>query len=94
MSEKKYHIIILELKAAKYVVLTSTWLYPTAKTILIKISNIVALSYLVKMGGTQYQLLVHISKEIWEYLLDKGIKVTADYLPGTLNKKANMQSRT
>ena len=44
------------------------------------------------MGGTQNQLLVQISKEIWEYLLDKGIAVTAEYLPGALNKEAVMQS--
>ena len=56
--------------------------------------NIVAFSYLVKMGGTRNQLLVQISKEIWEYLLDKGITITAEYLPEALNKGADMQSRT
>ena len=54
--------------------------------------KIVALSYLVKMGGTQNQLLVQISKEIWEYLMDKGITITVEYLPGALNKETNMQS--
>ena len=56
--------------------------------------NIVALSYLVKMEGTQTQFLIQISKEIWEYLLDKGITITAEYLPGAFNKEAYMQSRT
>ena len=56
--------------------------------------NIVALSYVVKMGGTRNQLLVQISKEIWEYLLEKGIAITAEYLPGALNREADMQSRT
>ena len=69
-------------------------LVPTAKTIRIKMDNITALSYLVKMGGTRNQLLVQISKEIWEYLLDKGITITAEYLPGALNREADMQSRT
>ena len=56
--------------------------------------NIVALSYLVKMGGTRNQLLVQISKEIWEHFLDKEIIITAEYLPGALNKEADMQPRT
>ena len=92
LSEKKDHITTLELRAAKYAILTFTRFYPAAKTIHIKMDNIVAVSHLVKMGGTQNQLLVQISKEIWEYLLDKGIAVTAEYLPGALNKEAVMQS--
>ena len=71
-----------------------TRLHPTAKTIHIKMDNIVALSYLVNMGGTRNQLLVQINKEIWEYLLDKGITITAEYLPGALNREADMESRT
>ena len=91
---KKNHINILQLRLAKYAILTFTRLYPTAKTIHIKMHNIVALSYLVNMGSTRNQLLVQISKETWEYLLDKGITITAEYLLGALNKEANMQSRT
>ena len=64
LPKKKDHINILELRAAKYAILTFTHLYPTAKTIRIKMDNITALSYLVKMGGTRNQLLVQISKEI------------------------------
>ena len=69
-------------------------MYPTAKTIHIKIDNIASLSYLVKIGGTRTHLLVQISKEIWEYLLDKGITITAEYLPRALNQEIYMQSRT
>ena len=82
------------MRAAKYATLTSTRLYPTTKTINIKMDNIVALSYQVKMRGTRNQLLVQISKEIWEYLLDKGITITAEHFAGALNKEANMQSQT
>ena len=42
LSDKKYHTNILELRAAKYAILT---LYPTAKKIHIKMDNIVALSF-------------------------------------------------
>ena len=69
LSEKKDHIDILKLRAAKYAILSFTRLYPTAKAVSMKMDNVVALSYLMKMGGTQNQLLA----EIWEDLLDKGI---------------------
>ena len=46
------------------------------------------------MGGTRNHILAQIIKEIWEYLLDKGITITSEYLPGALNKEADMQSRT
>ena len=56
--------------------------------------NILVLSYFVKMGNTENQLLAKISKEIWEYLLHKGITVTAEYLLGAYNKEADIKSRT
>ena len=46
------------------------------------------------MGGTINQLLIQISKEIWQYLLAKGIKFTEEYLPGALKREANIKSRT
>ena len=86
------------MRAAKCAILTFTHLYPTAKTINIKMDNIVALSDLVKTRGTRNQLLVQISKKclvsVWQYLLDKEFKITAEYLPGALNKDADIQSRT
>jgi len=56
--------------------------------------NIVALSYLVKMGGTQSEALSSLSKEIWDFLLTKQITITAEYLPGILNVEADAQSRS
>ena len=46
------------------------------------------------MGRTQNKSLTLLSKEIWEYLIAKGMAITADYLPGSLNKEADFQSRT
>ena len=46
-----------------------------------------------KDGGTHNKVLSDISKEIWDYLLVKGITITAEYLPGALNEEANFQSR-
>ena len=47
------------------------------------------LSYLLKMGGTADKRPVNLSKDIWEYLLLKQITITAEYLPGTLNTRAD-----
>ena len=91
--EKKDHINVLELKAAKYAILTFTRMFPSAKSVHIRMDNMVALSYLVKMGGTQNKNLTLLSKEIWEYLIAKEITITAEYLPGSLNKEADFQSR-
>ena len=55
--------------------------------------NMTALSYLVKMGGTNNQELVSISKKIWNYLISRGITITAEHLPGILNKEADFESR-
>ena len=46
-----------------------------------------------KDGGTHNKVLSDINKEIWDYLLAKGITITAEYLPGALNKEADFQSR-
>ena len=36
---------------------------------------------------------MQISKEIWDFLLGQGITITAEYLPGNLNCKADWESR-
>ena len=54
--------------------------------------NIVAISYLVKMGGTRNKSLTVLSKKIWDYLLTQ--ESTREYLPGLLNLEEDTQSRT
>ena len=44
-----------------------------------------ALSYLLKMGRTKNPEIMQISKEIWEFLLGRGIMIIAEHLPGSLN---------
>ena len=53
-------------------------------------------SYLMKMegwgvggGGTQDKEMIAISKEIWEFALSRKIMLTAEYLPGRLNVRAD-----
>ena len=48
-------------------------MYPKVKSIQFQMDNIVAPSYLVKIGGggggTQSKTLITLNKKIWEYLL-------------------------
>ena len=50
--ERKDHINVLELRAVKNAILTSSRLHPKAQSIHFQMNSIVGLSYLVKMGGT------------------------------------------
>ena len=75
--EMKYHINILESLAVKLAIQTFTK-YRDTKAIHLQVDNIVALTYLLKMGGTQTLKIVELAKEIWQYLLKWGITITAE----------------
>lgn len=53
-----------------------------------------ALPYLYKMGEMENKTFVNFSKDIWKYLLEYQIMVTAEYFPSQLNAEANWQSRS
>ena len=90
--EKRDHINVLKLRAVKYTVLTFFHLHANALSICIQIDNIVAISYLVKMGGTRNKSLTVLSKKILDYLLSQ--ESTREYLPGLLSLEEDTQSRT
>ena len=93
MEERKFHINVLELKAAKLAIMSFTLKERDAISVHIRMDNMAALSYLMKMGGTKNQELTAISKEIWQYLLKRKITITAEYLPGSMNVEADRESR-
>ena len=68
--EQLLHINVLKLKAVKLAIFTFNK-QKSLKTIHFQIDNPTALLYLVKMGagGTGNQMLLKLSKEIWQYLL-------------------------
>ena len=47
----------------------------------------------LKMGGTKCLRMIELSKEIWEFLISRGIAVTAEYLLSVMNIWANRESR-
>ena len=86
------HINILELMAAELAIKSFVNLRPVS-SLHIWIDNQVALTYLVKMGGTKNQHLTKISKRIWKFLLDRGIHLSAGWIPSKLNWRADQESR-
>jgi len=88
LAERQQHINVLELKAALLAIKTFTK-QTNPRAIHLLIDNQVALAHLVKMGLT----LISLTKEIWSYLLAKGITLTAEYIPSELNTEADYQSR-
>ena len=45
------------------------------------------------MGGTGNQMLLKLSKEIWQYLLKHQIIITVEYLPSSLTVEADWHSQ-
>ena len=45
------------------------------------------------MGGTRNLDLINLSQEIWNYLLNRQITITFEYLPGIQNVIADKESR-
>ena len=91
--EQKLHINILELLAVKLALLSFT---KNETVNSFQIDNTTAIRYLAKMGGgggTKSVKLVSLSKEIWEYLLDRGITITTENLPSAMNVIADQESR-
>ena len=79
--------MLWNLKTAKFAILTLTRMHPLSQSIHLQMDNVIALSHLVKMGGTHNKVLSNISKQIWDYLLAKGITITTEYPPGAEKTK-------
>ncbi|XP_057296294.1 uncharacterized protein LOC130625258 [Hydractinia symbiolongicarpus] len=91
-TEQILHINVLELLAIKLALLSFHKMKQFA-SVHIQADNMTALSYLLKMGGTKNLTMIKIAKEIWDFLLLHKITITAEYLPGCLNIKADWESR-
>ena len=84
--EAKNHINVPELKTAKFDIMTFTKMFPTAKVVYLQIDNIVAHSYLKKMGGSHNKILSNLAKETFT--------ITAEYLPRFASQEADFRSRS
>ena len=59
----------------------------------LKMDNTTAVDYLNHMGGTQSQTLAAYAKQLWLWCLNRGITLSAEYLPREMNVTADFQSR-
>ena len=90
--EAKDHINVLELKAAFRA--TKTFLkHHSNITVCLRMDNITAVAHINNKGGTRSPQLINLTLELWQWCLQKSILITAQHLPGKLNKVADRESR-
>ena len=86
------HINVLELTAAHFALLH---LAADARGIHIqlKLNNLTALAYINKMGGTHSPECNQVAQQIWGWAVERGIWLSAAYIPGESNVVADFHSR-
>lgn len=91
--EQTMHINCLELLAATLA--TKTFAKNKSRvSILLRIDNTTAVSYINNLGGTVSQELITLAKELWMWCLERNIHISAQHLPGALNVIADAESRS
>ena len=90
--EKALQINILELKAALLAIKSFTKDLKNLSLHLL-LDNQVALAHVTKMGRPTNLTLLELAKEIWSYLRQKKITLTAAYIPSLQKKIADFKSR-
>lgn len=90
--EQGLRISCIELLAIKYALL-SFHKQIESQSYYSQVDNMTALSYLMKMGGTTSLTMIKISKNIWNFLIKEKTMITAEYLPGIMNIKADWESK-
>ena len=86
------HINVLELTAAHFALLH---LAADARGVHIqlKLDNLTAVAYIKKMGGTHSPECNQVAQQIWEWVVDRGVWLSAAYIPGNSNVVADFHSR-
>jgi hypothetical protein len=90
--EKDLHINELELLASHLAIQTFTK-WKNVNSIHLLTDSKIALAYILNQGGTKSPSLLKRAKDLWDYLLNKNITITAEWLPTDLNHEADTQSR-
>ena len=62
-------------------------------TVLLRMDNMSAVTYVNKLGGTVSQSLTAITKDLWLWCLQRDITLIAEHLPGVQNTIADKESR-
>ena len=91
--EATHHINYLELLAAFLAIKAFGKAWQNI-TVLLRMDNITAVSYINQKGGTVSQLLCQLALTIWTWCVERNVTLIAEHLPGRLNLKADKESRT
>ena len=92
IEESQNHINVLELQAVTFAfhcLFKSTFNI----SILIKSDNTTVVAYINKQGGTCSRVLCDNSIELWMFCISRNISISAMYIPGISNVKADELSR-
>ena len=81
------------MRAAKYTILTFTHFYPTAKVNSFKNGQHCCPFLLGENSRYSKSVTWTDQQKNWKYLMSKEVTITAEYLPGALNKEVDMQSQ-
>ena len=92
VTEAQHHINYLELLAA-FLALKTFANYQKG-LILLKMDNVLAVTYINQKGGTHSTQLCNLALQVWEWCIQKGIMLQAEHLPGNSNVVADIKSRT
>ncbi|XP_048486562.1 uncharacterized protein LOC119691092 isoform X1 [Plutella xylostella] len=90
-SEQEYHINYLELLAA-FLGLKSFASELLNCTVLLRIDNTTAISYINRMGGIQFPHLNSLSRDIWQWCEKRDLFLFASYV-NTKENRADAESR-
>lgn len=90
-SEKEYHINYLELLAV-FLGLKSFLANTNNCTVLLRVDNTTALSYVNRMGGIQFPHLNSLTRNIWQWCESRNIWLFASYV-NTKENCADIESR-
>lgn len=90
--EQNLHINVLELMAAFFALRCFADKLRDC-SILLRIDNTAAVSYINRMGGVKFQNLNHVSRLIWCWCEHRNLFVFASYIPSSQNIEADSESR-
>ena len=62
-------------------------------TVLLRMDNTTAVTYVNKLGGTVSPKLNTIVRELWLWCMNRDITLIAEHLPGVLNTIVDQESR-
>ena len=92
-TERNLHINVLEMLSGTFAIKAFAKDHSNIH-IRLKMDNTSAVAYVNHMGGTQSHKLSDAAKDLWTWWLNKGMTVSAEYLPGELNTTADFYSRS